>query len=102
MKPQKLILALALVSTTSAQAVVNVQNLIPTSSFQYMGIENAAPEVPAGVGDRQYQQYFLGLNYTFVNDPLVRTNADRTERIATILDSTQTLDFLGGIEFNGA
>lgn len=97
------LVALGLVATTSAQAVVNVQNLIPTSSFQYMGVENAAPEIPAPYADndREYRQWFLGLNYTFVDDPLVRTNFERTQRIATIIDNIHTLNLLGGIEFNG-
>lgn len=106
-RPLALLALASFLATTSstAHAVVNVQNLIPTSSFQYMGIENAAPEVPEEVrkdpNNPDYQQFFLGLNYTWVDDPLVRTNFERTARIGTIIDGVHTLDFLGGLEFNG-
>lgn len=93
---------IALTQATSALASVNVQTQTPSSSSRYTLTENGLADRPSGLQTgSSYSRYVMGASYIFANDPLVVLDETRTKRMGTTLDSTQTLDVMGGFEWNG-
>ena len=100
---QKTIQALLVgaVTISSAHAGVNVQLFNPSSGNKYMLTENAMPDKPDGEPAHRYRRYMLGVNYSYLHDPLVVLNEARTARVATLIDGIQTMDLHAGFDYSG-
>ena len=96
-----LVTAMSGLTLTQAQASVNVQLFTPSSGNRYSYTENAAPDRPDGEVVGAYRRYMLGVNYSFLHDPLVALNEARTQRVATLISGIQTMDVMGGLDLSG-
>jgi len=76
---------------------VNVQSLSFSHSNNYTMVEDTLSKYSMFPGNHR-MSFFS--NYTYVNDPLVETNSDRTARNATLVQSIQTLNFGTGYMFH--
>jgi outer membrane protein OmpA-like peptidoglycan-associated protein len=75
----------------SAAQSINVQTFTPSTSDQFVIIEDANRSTwPKKI------QGFFGVNYNFLNEPLVETDPNLNDRVSTIISSVQTIDaFIG-------
>lgn len=80
---------------------VNVQNFSSNANTRYTLLENGAIETPRESDTGDYRRYFLGLDYSYLNDPLVVLNADHSQRVSTLVDSISTIGLTGGMDFGG-
>ncbi|MBC7692906.1 MAG: OmpA family protein [Methylotenera sp.] len=72
---------------------VNVQTHTATGNSSYMMNESAQSE---GAG-----RYFFGLDYNYLNEPLVELNPSRERRLNTLVSGIQTLDLTAGVDLAG-
>jgi outer membrane protein OmpA-like peptidoglycan-associated protein len=72
---------------------VNVQTHVAPGNSRYMMNESATTE---GEG-----RYFFGLDYNYLNEPLVELNPTRERRLSTLVDTIQTLDLTAGLDVAG-
>ena len=86
---------------SAAHAAVNVQLFTPSSGTKYMLTENAMPDQPDGEQAKTYRRYMLGINYSFLHEPLVVLNEARTARVATLIEGIQTMDVTAGFDYSG-
>jgi outer membrane protein OmpA-like peptidoglycan-associated protein len=86
---------------STAQAGVNVQLFTPSTGNKYSLTENAMPDKPDGEAAKSYRRYMLGVNYSFLHDPLVSLNEARTARVATLIEGIQTMDITAGFDYSG-
>jgi outer membrane protein OmpA-like peptidoglycan-associated protein len=90
--------AAATAASAPAQAgSVSVQQFAPAHNSTYTLTEDAkldvAPQDPTWTGRR----LFFSAGYNWINDALIEYNADRTQRVATLVDGVQTIDLGVGV-----
>ncbi|MCC7440215.1 MAG: hypothetical protein IT285_01195 [Bdellovibrionales bacterium] len=91
--------ATALFAAAEVQASVSVQTLTPVMNGTYQLTEDARgrfePESSEWSGDR----FFFNGQYNFVDDPLVKFDENRDQKVGTVVDSIHTLNLTGGVFF---
>lgn len=89
--------ALVLQNPLQAMASLSVQNFSPATNSTYTMTEDAslfvAPQDNLWTGRR----LFFSAMYNWVDRPLVELNADRTQRLDTIVSQIHTLDITAGL-----
>lgn len=82
-------------TTALASQSINVQTFTPSTSDQFVLIEDAN----RGTWPKQIKG-FLGVNYNYLNEPLVQTDPLLNDRVTTIISSVQTVDAFVGYHVN--
>jgi hypothetical protein len=78
---------------TAYASSINVQTMIPSTSNRYVLTEDALPKQDCCKG------LTLGVNYIYLNDPLVAIDPTTNTRTETIVDSINTVDLMAAYRF---
>ncbi len=77
--------------SASASQSINVQTFTPSTSDQFVLIEDAN----RGTWPKKIKG-FLGVNYNYLNEPLVETDPLLNDRVTSVISSVQTVDAFVG------
>lgn len=81
---------------TQSTAAVSVQNYSAPANKTYSMTEDAMLYVAPQDGLWTGRRLFFGAMYNYVNAPLVELNAERTQRLGTVVNGIHTLDMTAG------
>ncbi len=91
MKTQLTLFAVLVSSIAQAATGLNVQYFTPSTSDRFVLIEDGFR------GDwPKNQKWYFGLNYNYVNEPLVVINAAQNRQLSRVIDHLQTVDAFVG------
>jgi outer membrane protein OmpA-like peptidoglycan-associated protein len=86
--------------SASALASVNLQSVTPAQNSSYSLTEDALLHTDPRITKWDGYRFTLGVNYHFLDQPLVETNTARTQRNQVLIDGVHTLDLGAGLQLS--
>ncbi|HTL11782.1 MAG TPA: hypothetical protein VL588_04805 [Bdellovibrionota bacterium] len=100
MKTLRTISAILAAGLAFSAHAVNLQTVTGVTNGTYQLIEDGRGRFePMSQDWDGGDRFFFNGQYNFVDDPLVRFNADHTQRLGTVVDGIHTLNLTGGVFF---